>query len=68
MKPRKNRGKPAQVTRLAADLPGAWYCVLQEHDGRRCILCEYRRKTPRRNFCAFLGVNIPKGQLGAAVS
>ena len=52
-----------QHARLASDLPGAWYCVLQEHDGRRCIACEYKRKEARRYVCLFLGVKIPKGQI-----
>ena len=58
---------PAQVTRLAADLPEAWYCVIQEHDGRRCWACEYRRKEARRTICQFLGVRIPKGQLAPSL-
>lgn len=59
-------GTPAQVTRLAADLPGAWYCVLQERDGRRCWAREYKRKEARRTICQFLGVRIPKAQLEIA--
>lgn len=56
---------PSDGYRREAEASG-WWCVLQEHDGRRCPECEYKRQTPRRAVCSFLGVTIPRAQLRGA--
>lgn len=53
---------PSDGYRRGAEASG-WWCVLQEHDGRRCVECEYNRRGARRAVCSFLGVTIPRNQL-----